>query len=280
MMVLKSPADAADYYVEGGYDDLRGKLKPSPARKQPSLQTLEADTEDFSRRLNAQPHLVLAVRRKADGGGVLLKIREEVVDEDAEKQKSRKLIDDHNGLAEVMHNLLEISLAPSVLVILRNIPTKYNSIIRLWLPPSGEEKTCACASRPVCGRRRADGRCGSSLRTTAFASTSVTQYALCCSQGVQDVAQKTTEAKSPSAAASYFFSANTKTITTTTTTEIAQVATISTQRRSSQPPSALTRTQSQRPCPVPTRVRQALTLTQPPVSTHAGQSPRTLASPA
>ena len=31
-----------------------------------------------------------------------------------------------------MHNLLEISLAPSVPASLRNIPTKYNIIIRLW----------------------------------------------------------------------------------------------------------------------------------------------------
>jgi len=31
-----------------------------------------------------------------------------------------------------MHNLLEISLAPSVPASLRNIPTKYNIIVRLW----------------------------------------------------------------------------------------------------------------------------------------------------
>ena len=35
-------------------------------------------------------------------------------------------------LAESIHNLLEISLAPSVPASLRNIPTKYNIIIRLW----------------------------------------------------------------------------------------------------------------------------------------------------
>ncbi|KZP28162.1 hypothetical protein FIBSPDRAFT_1039813 [Athelia psychrophila] len=68
-----------------------------------------------------------------DEGRVLLKTREkEVVDEDAEKQKWRKQIDDHKRLAEMMHNLLEISLAPSVPASLRNIPTKYNIIIRLW----------------------------------------------------------------------------------------------------------------------------------------------------
>jgi hypothetical protein len=35
-------------------------------------------------------------------------------------------------LAEMMHNLMEISLAPSVPASLRVIPTKYNIIIRLW----------------------------------------------------------------------------------------------------------------------------------------------------
>ena len=35
-------------------------------------------------------------------------------------------------LAETIHNLIEISQAPSVPASLRNIPTKYNIIIRLW----------------------------------------------------------------------------------------------------------------------------------------------------
>jgi protein SMG6 len=35
-------------------------------------------------------------------------------------------------LAETIQSLLEISLAPSVPASLRNIPTKYNIIIRLW----------------------------------------------------------------------------------------------------------------------------------------------------
>ena len=35
-------------------------------------------------------------------------------------------------LAEIIHNLLEISLSPSVPASLRNIPTKYNIIVRLW----------------------------------------------------------------------------------------------------------------------------------------------------
>ncbi len=36
------------------------------------------------------------------------------------------------SLVENIHNLLEISLAPSVPASLRNIPTKYNIIVRLW----------------------------------------------------------------------------------------------------------------------------------------------------
>jgi protein SMG6 len=35
-------------------------------------------------------------------------------------------------LAELMHNLLKLTLAPHVPASLRNIPTKYNIIIRLW----------------------------------------------------------------------------------------------------------------------------------------------------
>src|SRR6266511_5854636 len=38
----------------------------------------------------------------------------------------------HLRLAEISHNLLEISLSPSVPASLRNIPTKYNIIVRLW----------------------------------------------------------------------------------------------------------------------------------------------------
>ncbi|OJA21630.1 hypothetical protein AZE42_09745 [Rhizopogon vesiculosus] len=66
-------------------------------------------------------------------GRVLLQGRgREVSDEDLQQQKWMKLIVDHKRLAEMMHNLLEISLAPSVPASLRVIPTKYNIIIRLW----------------------------------------------------------------------------------------------------------------------------------------------------
>jgi protein SMG6 len=37
-----------------------------------------------------------------------------------------------SSLVEMMHDLLQISLAPTVPASLRNIPTKYNIIIRMW----------------------------------------------------------------------------------------------------------------------------------------------------
>ncbi|KAG5639579.1 hypothetical protein H0H81_010781 [Sphagnurus paluster] len=55
-----------------------------------------------------------------------------VTEEDAEREKWKIQITRHKQLAEVIHNLLEISLAPSVPASLRNIPTKYNIIVRLW----------------------------------------------------------------------------------------------------------------------------------------------------
>ncbi|KAF8061488.1 hypothetical protein FPV67DRAFT_1703906 [Lyophyllum atratum] len=53
-------------------------------------------------------------------------------DEDIEREKWKIQITNHKQLAEYIHNLLEISLAPSVPASLRNIPTKYNIIVRLW----------------------------------------------------------------------------------------------------------------------------------------------------
>ncbi|KAH7889781.1 hypothetical protein F5I97DRAFT_588082 [Phlebopus sp. FC_14] len=66
-------------------------------------------------------------------GRVLLHGRgREITDEELEQQRWTKLISDHKRLADMMHNLMEISLAPSVPASLRVIPTKYNIIIRLW----------------------------------------------------------------------------------------------------------------------------------------------------
>ncbi|KAJ7752078.1 hypothetical protein B0H16DRAFT_1887390 [Mycena metata] len=70
-----------------------------------------------------------------DSGRVLLKAKDGQEDEaerDKEREKWKRQIEDHKELAEIIHNLLEISLAPSVPASLRNIPTKYNIITRLW----------------------------------------------------------------------------------------------------------------------------------------------------
>ncbi|KAF8911941.1 hypothetical protein CPB84DRAFT_1812127 [Gymnopilus junonius] len=67
---------------------------------------------------------------------VMLKGKQ-VATEDLEKDKWKKQIEDHKQLAEIIHNLLEISLAPSVPASLRNIPTKYNIIPTLNLFKSG-----------------------------------------------------------------------------------------------------------------------------------------------
>ncbi|KAJ7721075.1 hypothetical protein DFH07DRAFT_1008258 [Mycena maculata] len=68
-----------------------------------------------------------------DAGRTVLMAKAPVVDAlEQEKEKWKRQIEDHKELAEIIHNLLEISLAPSVPASLRNIPTKYNIIIRLW----------------------------------------------------------------------------------------------------------------------------------------------------
>lgn len=68
-----------------------------------------------------------------DEGRVLLQGHgREVTEEELEQQKWLRVIADHKRLADMMHNLMQISLSPSVPASLRVIPTKYNIIIRLW----------------------------------------------------------------------------------------------------------------------------------------------------
>ncbi|KAH9483736.1 Telomerase-binding protein EST1A [Psilocybe cubensis] len=62
---------------------------------------------------------------------VMLKGKE-AESEEVEKEKWRKRIEIHKQYAETAHLLLQISSAPSVPVSLRNIPSKYNIIVRLW----------------------------------------------------------------------------------------------------------------------------------------------------
>ncbi|TFK72533.1 hypothetical protein BDN72DRAFT_894698 [Pluteus cervinus] len=64
---------------------------------------------------------------------VQLKAKAAVDDgEEKEREKWNKQIEDHKRLADLIHNLLEISLSPSVPASLRTIPTKYNIVVRLW----------------------------------------------------------------------------------------------------------------------------------------------------
>ncbi|THH08573.1 hypothetical protein EW146_g8951 [Bondarzewia mesenterica] len=67
-----------------------------------------------------------------DEGRVVLRASFDMSSEEAEKARWKKVIEDHKMLAEMMHNLLEISLAPSVPASLRSIPEKYRIVIRLW----------------------------------------------------------------------------------------------------------------------------------------------------
>ncbi|KDQ62457.1 hypothetical protein JAAARDRAFT_54406 [Jaapia argillacea MUCL 33604] len=79
-----------------------------------------------------------APRDSLQAPGLLIKQRNsrevKPKDEEAEKENERwwKIVEDHKCLAKMMHNLLEISLVPSVPASLCNIPQKYNIIMRLW----------------------------------------------------------------------------------------------------------------------------------------------------
>ncbi|KAG1883815.1 hypothetical protein F4604DRAFT_1920317 [Suillus subluteus] len=52
----------------------------------------------------------------------------EVSDEDIQQQKWTKLISDHKQLTEMMHNLMEISIAPSILASLCMISNSYKTV--------------------------------------------------------------------------------------------------------------------------------------------------------
>ncbi|KAL4251674.1 hypothetical protein ABKN59_003762 [Abortiporus biennis] len=69
---------------------------------------------------------VLMLGRQANG------IAEVRGDEEAEKERWKQAMNIHKEYTELMHHLLKITLAPTVPASLRNIPIKYNIIIRLW----------------------------------------------------------------------------------------------------------------------------------------------------
>ncbi|KAI0781175.1 hypothetical protein BD413DRAFT_620672 [Trametes elegans] len=55
-----------------------------------------------------------------------------VASDEEESERWRKLVTDHQALAESIREMLALTLAPTVPASLKNIPQKYNLIIRLW----------------------------------------------------------------------------------------------------------------------------------------------------
>ncbi|TFY73283.1 hypothetical protein EWM64_g10729, partial [Hericium alpestre] len=100
----------------------------------------ESKTNAFSSQLKKLYRDISALETKilkedednTEEGRIVLRGTAEAASDDAEKLKWRKMIEDHKQLVEMMHNLLEMSLAPGVPASLRNIPAKYNITIRLW----------------------------------------------------------------------------------------------------------------------------------------------------
>ncbi|KAI0721532.1 hypothetical protein C8T65DRAFT_705109 [Cerioporus squamosus] len=77
--------------------------------------------------------------RTAQRVGVLIKGRpgssgtsKDAVTEESESERWRKLVLEHQQLAESIREMLALTLAPTVPASLKNIPQKYNLIIRLW----------------------------------------------------------------------------------------------------------------------------------------------------
>lgn len=54
-------------------------------------------------------------------------------DDDSERDRWKRVLEDHKNLADMIHNLLQLTLAHNVPVSLRSVPDKYNLIMRLWL---------------------------------------------------------------------------------------------------------------------------------------------------
>ncbi|KAI9455599.1 hypothetical protein BJY52DRAFT_638264 [Lactarius psammicola] len=100
----------------------------------------ESKTSAFSAQLKKLYRDISALETKIltdsgepqDESRIVIKGGPSVGTEDAEKARWKKATDDHKQLSELMLRLLEISLAPGVPASLRNIPEKYNIIIRLW----------------------------------------------------------------------------------------------------------------------------------------------------
>ncbi|KAF4578661.1 hypothetical protein EYR40_001189 [Pleurotus pulmonarius] len=100
------------------------------SRSKPSSHT---SSSTFSSQLKALYRTIkeLEARIKGDGADASAGWRESA-DEELERESWRTRIADHKRLADTIHNILEMTLAPAVPDSLRSIPTKYNLISCLW----------------------------------------------------------------------------------------------------------------------------------------------------
>ncbi|KAH9912646.1 uncharacterized protein B0H18DRAFT_1126962 [Fomitopsis serialis] len=89
----------------------------------------DKDADDEGDR-NPQTVGILVKGRPGPAGGLAGGV--EVRGGEDETEKWKRLLVDHKELAEKVQNLLTLTLAPTVPASLRNIPTKYNLIARLW----------------------------------------------------------------------------------------------------------------------------------------------------
>ncbi|KAI0693720.1 hypothetical protein BC835DRAFT_1406670 [Cytidiella melzeri] len=71
----------------------------------------------------------IGVLLRAQQNGVITR---EVGKDEAEKDKYMRIVTKHKELAEVIHDLLTLTMAPSVPASLRHIPTKYGLVGRMW----------------------------------------------------------------------------------------------------------------------------------------------------
>ncbi|KAI9064193.1 hypothetical protein FKP32DRAFT_1603074 [Trametes sanguinea] len=86
----------------------------------------ERDREDDSERGTHRPGVLIKGRPASSN------VPRAAASEEEESERWRKLVADHQALAESIREMLTLTLAPTVPASLKNIPQKYNLIIRLW----------------------------------------------------------------------------------------------------------------------------------------------------
>ncbi|KAI0085483.1 hypothetical protein BDY19DRAFT_966394 [Irpex rosettiformis] len=89
--------------------------------------TKESDPE-MQENLESSPQRI-GVLLKTQQNGV---IRKEVGLDDGDKDRYKRLVAKHKELSEAIHDLLTLTMAPSIPTSLRHIPTKYGLVGRMW----------------------------------------------------------------------------------------------------------------------------------------------------